>query len=110
METERQGQRAATRGTPRGGAGFSTTGSNREVKVKATTRAERATSCVGAKMGSSKGKQLTAKTANHKACLYGCAVFGDEGFERNCRRLHDHMERQFRGQAEKSFDGNFSSA
>jgi len=56
METERQGQRAATRGTPRGGAGFSvSTGSNREVEEKATTRAERATS-LGAKMGSSKGE------------------------------------------------------
>ncbi|MBI4080119.1 ROK family protein [Candidatus Kaiserbacteria bacterium] len=62
METERRGQRAATRGTPRVGAGFSVaTSSNREVEEKATTRAERATSLrdVG-KMGSSKGKQLTA--------------------------------------------------
>ena len=62
METERQGQWATTRGTPRGGAGFSVpTGSNRERKAKATTRAERATSLHGAKIGSSKGKQLSAE-------------------------------------------------
>ena len=51
---ERQGQRAATRGTPRVGRVLGVpTQLERTLRVQATTHAERARSEVGAKMGSS---------------------------------------------------------
>ena len=64
METERQGQRAATRGTPRDGRDSVFPPARIGPLRTKPPRARSARSCVGAKMGSSKGKQLTAQNVS----------------------------------------------